>query len=92
MYMYSLIKDEARVLDTLNRMTELEHEPSRSFCSELFGSSLLNGDTLVLFTLANWYLDNFSDAVIEHGSLERLMHVSTRMYYTHDYMHITIHR
>lgn len=72
-----MINDEKGVLDTLNRMTELEHEPSRSFCAELFGFSLLNGNTLVLFTLCNWYLDNFSDAMIEEGALIRLMHVRT---------------
>lgn len=72
---YSHCKSGEDVLQVLRHMTEDGHVPSVDLCAFLLEKSLAASDYVVLRVLTGWYLDNYTTAHLDYGSVSMILQV-----------------
>lgn len=70
------VVESQKSLQVLRDMTEANHEPTAALCQDLLEMSLFTMDEVLLRVLASWYKNNFTDAKLEYGVLNRMIQVA----------------
>ena len=72
---YSRLGRSADVLVVLKNMTD-NYEPTPQLSGELLQLALVNSDANVLYTLAGWYLSQFTYVRLDYGVLTKMLQVA----------------